>query len=288
MLREPLLHFAVIGVVLFITYGAIERIRGDGGSPEQVRIRDADVEWLGEAWKRQWQRPPSADELRGLVTAFLREQVLAREARALGLDEEDVVVRRRLAQKVEFLLKDTAQGTEPSEAELQQFYESRVDLYREPTRLSFRHLYFDPTKRSDAAADARASLAVLAQADGEAEPAGDPIVLETEIVDADETAVAARFGSDFAREIFARPSDAWSGPITSSYGLHLVRVTAIQSSHRQELAEVRSKVLQDWQDWKQREHEGEYLSSLLRKYDVVMDERAAAIVGPIENAVEAK
>src|ERR1700730_1348782 len=122
ILREPLLHFLLIGGLLFATYSWWRRGAGDDPAPARVRITASEVAWLKETWSRQWQREPTREELRGLVTEFLKEELLAREARAMRLDENDTIVRRRLAQKVAFLVEDTAGLAEPTEQDLRRFY----------------------------------------------------------------------------------------------------------------------------------------------------------------------
>lgn len=138
--KEPLLHFVILGGLLFAVYGWLNH----EASPEPgvVRITEADVNWLKEMWTRQRQRPPEERELRGLVADYLKEALLAREARDLGLEENDTVVRRRLAQKMEFLLQDTARLAEPGEAELHSFYETNRSRYQTSKKISFSQIYF--------------------------------------------------------------------------------------------------------------------------------------------------
>jgi hypothetical protein len=139
-LKEPLLHFLVAGGLLFVAYAW--RNRGGGEAPGVVRITAAEAHWLKETWARQWLHPPSEQELRGVVADYVKEALLAREARALGLAENDTVVRRRLAQKLEFLVQDTARLAEPREDELRQLYDASRARYQTPARLSFTHIYF--------------------------------------------------------------------------------------------------------------------------------------------------
>ena len=134
-LKEPLLHFLVAGGLLFAAYAWLNR--GGGEAPHAVPITATEVHWLKEMWARQWQRPPDEPELRGMVTDYVKEKLLAREARALGLDENDTIVRRRLAQKLEFLVQDTARLADPHEDELRQLYDTSRARYHTPARLSF-------------------------------------------------------------------------------------------------------------------------------------------------------
>lgn len=140
LLREPLLHFLLAGSLLFVVYTWLNRDGGD--TPRVVHITAADVNWLRETWARQWSRPPDENELRSLVAGHLKEKLLVREARELGLELDDTVVRRRLAQKMEFLVQDAASLTEPGDAELRRLYKKNIADYRSPTQISFTQIYF--------------------------------------------------------------------------------------------------------------------------------------------------
>src|SRR5262245_36918741 len=142
-LKDPLLHFLVGGGVLFAAYAWLNSVTPPTATtPRQVRIGDGEVRWLTETWMRQWHREPTRDELRGLVSNLVKEELLSREARELRLDEGDTIVRRRLAQKLEFLLQDTARLAEPTEDELRRLYEASPEAYRDEPRVSFTQIYF--------------------------------------------------------------------------------------------------------------------------------------------------
>jgi hypothetical protein len=284
LIHEPLLHFLLIGAVLFGAYAW--RNRGTPGESQarQVRISEADVKWLKETWSKQWQREPTRDELRGLVTEFLKEELLAREAREMGLDQDDIVVRRRLAQKVEFLVQDTSQLVEPTEDDLRKFYADHPERFSEPARVSFTHVYFSPEKRKDAASDANAALERLGDPrrltlDPQPSELGDRLLLDSDFRDVNQQAVAGQFGETFATAVFALPAGSWRGPIESGYGLHLVRVLSQTPARQREFAQVQIQVLDRWRDQRRQESNREYFAGLLKKYDVVMDETVRPLVG---------
>ena len=160
LLREPLLHFAVAGALLFGGYSWLHDERAEDGA-EPIRISEGDVRWLKQTWSSQWLRDPTADELKGLVDDLLNERLMAREAKEMGLDQDDTIIRRRLAQKLKFMIEDTAQLAEPTEAELRKFYAANPSRFETPGKLSFKQVYFNPERRADAAADAKAALAKL-------------------------------------------------------------------------------------------------------------------------------
>ena len=139
LLAEPLLHFLVLGAALFGAYALLGRRHHAEGpaAVESVRITEADIAWLRETWARQWQREPNDRELRGLLADYLKEEILSREARALGLDRDDVIVRRRLAQKMTFLVEDTAQISDPADEDLRRTYDAHPERFQESARITF-------------------------------------------------------------------------------------------------------------------------------------------------------
>jgi parvulin-like peptidyl-prolyl isomerase len=295
-LKEPLLHFLVIGAVLFGAYAWLNRDGGNAGV-QQVRLAESDVGWLKETFALERQRQPTAEELRGLVRDFVKETLLARQAQELGLDKDDIVVRRRLAQKMTFLLQDDSRNAAPSEDDLRRLYEAQQNqiqdsqaqsnqarsgpqtLFTRP-RISFKHIFFSRDQRADAAADARQALQELSQPDGAARAAalGDRASIKPELRNVDERAVANQFGAKFAARIFALEPGAWQGPIESSQGVHLVRITERLPAQLRPFAEIREELVEMWQEQNQRASEERYFVGLLKKYQVVPDESVKALV----------
>lgn len=268
-LKEPLLHFLLVGTLLFAAYGWLNRENAD--APRTVRISVAEVNWLKETWARQWQRPPTEEELRGLVTDYLKEALLAREAAEMGLDENDTVIRRRLAQKMEFLVQDTARLAEPGDAELRRFYDANRAHYQAPARVSFTQLFF----RNES--DAKQGLAQLATRSPD--ELGDPSMLERHHAEADAQAVTSQFGDAFSRAVFGLETGQWQGPVASGYGFHLVRVSAREDAQPLPYEAVRAQVLEDWQREEQTRAGQRFYAELLNKYDVVVDDSVKPLLG---------
>lgn len=291
LLREPLLHFVLAGALLFGAYAWLNRgATGVGGAARTVRIGEREVAWLVQAWTRQWQREPTGSELQGLVADYLREELLAREARELELDRDDTVVRRRLAQKMTFLLEDTARLGEPTDADLRALYDAGRARFDRPARSSFVQVYFNRDKRGvRAAEDARRTLAQLGRSGALANVAalGDSSLLPAELKDADEQAIASQFGAAFAHAVAALAPGAWQGPIESGFGLHLVRVTGRQEARPRPFDEVRSALVDEWRRERQAKEKQAYFAGLLRKYDVQVAESVRPLVGPALATVQA-
>jgi hypothetical protein len=288
MLQEPLLHFLAAGAVLFAVHAWLNPSANRTGDRSRiVHITAQDVAWLEQTWTRQWQRPPDEQQLRGLVSDYLKEQLLAREARALGLDENDTIVRRRLAQKVEFLVQDTAGITEPGEDELRRFHQANHERFQIPARISFRQVYFAGQSAESRAADALKTLRGSRPASGIPGP-GDRSLLAAEVLGEDEVSVAAVFGTEFAKQVFTLVPGQWHGPIRSGYGFHLVRVSEKQPAQPRELGAVREQVLAEWRRERRQAADRAYLAGLLKKYDVVVDESIKPLVGPLDVAQNAQ
>jgi hypothetical protein len=287
LLKEPLLHFLVAGAALFGAYAWMNRSAEDpAGNAQQIHVGTGDIQWLAENWTTQWRRAPTHEELRGLIADYLNEQLLAREARALGLEDNDVIVRRRLAQKLTFLIDDTLRRAEPAENELQQFYEAHTQRFRSDARISFTHIYFSSHRRADAHSDAMAALRLLLEVGASPSTAelGDRLLIETEFNDETEQAISGAFGPDFARAVFALETGAWSGPIQSGYGLHLVRVSRLQEARLLPLSEVRARVAQEWRREQEKSAKDRYLADLRSKYRIVADEAAKSLIAPAATA----
>lgn len=279
--QEPLLHFLLIGAAIFGLYG-LQAEPERTGIGDRIVVTAADIERLGKLWENRWQRPPTEDELRGLIDEHVREEVLYREALALGLDRDDTVIRRLLRQKFEFVTQDLAGAREPDAAELAAWFEVNRERYRTEPRLTFTQVYFDLDRRGAAGEhEARLVLASLRAGAAAAENLGDARLLDRSYRDLTAQQVALLFGKEFAEALMHLETGVWSGPIGSGYGLHLVRLDVRQAGAIPPLAEIEGRVRNDWgYEERQRANEAIY-RQLLARYEVVV-EKAAAEAGPAD------
>jgi peptidyl-prolyl cis-trans isomerase C len=270
--REPLLHFLLVGGLLF----AAEAMVTDDAPPgdQVIRIGAQEIAALQTQWQGLHRRPPTAAELQGLLDARVREEVLFREAVAMGLDQDDSIVRRRLAQKLEFMIEDFGAAREPGEAELVAFFAARQDAYRLPGRISFSQVYFSPDHRGPAAeADARLALAGLrpdVPVDAAAD-LGDRFLPGESYRQQSAWEIEAVFGPAFAQALLEVEAGAWAGPIASAYGWHLVRVEARAEGWLPPLAEVADRVRQDWAVEQRRSANQAVVERLLARYELVIE-----------------
>lgn len=277
LLREPLVHFTLLGAALFVAYGALDR---DGANNrEAIVVSRGQIEHLASGFTRVWQVAPTAAELDRLIRDHIREEVYYREAIAMGLDRDDGVIRRRLRQKLEFISEDIASLAEPTEHELQALLQSQPKRFRTEPRLTFTHVYLNPERHGGRlAVDAAEVLKRLRAAGARADVStlGDRFLLPSSFASAPSSEIARQFGDAFARAVNSLTPGEWYGPVESGYGVHLVLVSARVEGRPPALDEVRDAVRREWVN-AQRERANEALyQRLLARYTVTIEQPKAA------------
>ena len=275
LLREPLLHFLFIGAAIYLLYGAFAE-----PVPEEVDktivVSEGEIKWMKTSWQKRWNRPPTPEEFDGLIQQYIRETVLYREALTMGLNKHDQVIRRRLAQKLEFLAKDLVALTPPTDEELLTYFDAHQERYQEPARYTFTQVFIDPDRRGDTTlADAEKIKATLiAQGDAiqDAGALGDSFMLQNYYPEKDQAEIQKLFGSGFAESLVDLPSGQWHGPVLSGYGVHLVYVDNVSETPAPVFAEVRERVMQDWKSEKGEELNEKFYANLRDRYTVVIEE----------------
>jgi len=273
LLREPLFHFVVLGAVLFGVYAiASDLFSGDTG--RRIEIGEAEIGFLAANWERQWRRSPSEQELRALVDSRVREEILYREALAVGLDRNDVVVRRRMVQKMELLSQDLALLADPTDEELRVFFAEHQEDYRVPPRLSFSHIYFNADRRGAATEeDARRILATIRAENlppARAQERGDRFMLQHDYALRTPLEVRQLFGNDFSQALFDL-APGWQGPVGSGYGLHLVHIGNRVESHVPQYAQIRDRLVADYNRMRSTRAKEALYEGLAAEYDVQID-----------------
>jgi len=274
--REPLVHFAILGTLLFLTYAVASDLFAVDEA-HRVVIDEPEIEFLADRWQRQWQRPPTADELSAMVDARVREEVLYREAQAMGLEQNDVVVRRRMVQKMELLSQDLALLADPTDQELRAYFDENREEYRVPPRISFSHVYFNADRRGEATlGDAERVLAeILAQTPqaAAAPERGDRFMLAYDYSLRTPVEVQQAFGGRFAAEVFEL-GPGWHGPVISGYGVHLVHITERVESRLPEYEEVRDRLVNDFNRMRSDRAKDALYEGLSERYEIEIDRAA--------------
>jgi hypothetical protein len=274
LLREPLVHFLLIGAALFAVYGLVGK--GSAGSPATIVITKSQIASLATDFSHTWQRSPTPDELEGLIQDRLREEVYYREAMALGLDKDDAIVRHRLRQKMEFISEDVGAQPAPTDAELEAYLQAHADAFRAGPRFAFRHVFLKPDNQgANLARDAARLLAQLTQAGPSADVSrlGDPFPGEHTFDGVTEGEVAAQFGEPFVASLLELPTGRWQGPVASGFGAHLIFIDSRAEGGVPALAEVRDAVRREWVNSRRLAANETVYRSLLEKYKVTIERR---------------
>lgn len=270
-LKEPLLHFLLLGGLVFVVY---DLLSGRGSAPGEILISRGQQENLLNTFGRTWQRPPTAEEFRGLLQDYLREEIAYREAQAMGLDQDDIVIRRRLRQKLELLAEDVAALAAPTDEQLQAHLERSADDFRIEPRLTLRQVYFSRDRRGAAAeADAQQLLQRIAAdgPEGDFGQFGDPLPLPERVEDLRESELARMFGRVFVEGLQGVEPGRWAGPVESGFGLHLVFIEARAAGRTPELVEVREAVQREWLSQRRREAVDAMYQRLAEGYSIEIE-----------------
>ncbi len=277
--REPLLHFLLAGLALFVGYRALNPEPSHPTSSARIEITDNDLRQLDVTWVAQWQRHPTPEEMRGLLEGKVREEILYREALALGLDQGDTIVKRRLAKKMEFLAEDLTGVRDPKTEELKTWFEKNRERFALPGRVSFRHLYFSSDRRGkrggEAAASAREQLAGKPADSPVAARLADPFMFQDYYGERTPEQVANVFGTTFAAAVFRLTPGSWQGPIESGLGWHLVWVDSITPGRVPAFEEIEQVVESGWIDEQRVESRRRAFDAMKARYEVVLPKAPA-------------
>ena len=267
-LREPLVHFLLIGIGLFVVYSVFSSA-GNQSNSNRIQLTADDIKLLQITWMAQWQRAPTPDEMRGLIETRVRQEVLYREALTMGLDQNDEIIKRRLAQKMEFLAEDVSTIGTPTPEELKAWFEQNSARFALPGRLTFRHLYFSPDKRGQQAKhDAEQALQSLSAVSR----VGDQFVDQDYFTDVSPDAVARVFGTAFSESLFKmKSSQSWQGPVESGLGWHLVWIETTTAGRIPPFEEVDPEQLKsEWISEKREETKRRAFADIRKRYEIAL------------------
>lgn len=267
ILKEPLLHFLVIGAAFFGLYSYLnpEAMNSD----RRIVVDAGRINSIEENFRKTWNRDPNADELKGLVHDYVLEEIYYRQALALGIDQNDAMIRRRLRQKMEFLSTSIASSIEPSQQELEAYLNEHQDKYQESNLYTFEQVYINPDRSLESLNERIAEIqAQLQEADS---VKGDPTLLLPSFENATDFQVNNRLGRDFSSKLDELPLNQWSGPVQSGLGIHFIRLTSREVGQLPPLDKVRAEVVRDWSYEKSLDVKQKVSEGLLSEYQVVVE-----------------
>ncbi|MCW0000151.1 peptidylprolyl isomerase [Pararhizobium sp. YC-54] len=272
LLREPLVHFLVVGAALFGGYHSLNPIPEGSVDGKEIVLTKDDVRQLAISWLAQGRSAPTVEQVEALVDQKVTQEILFREAINLGLDRDDEVVKRRLAQKMDFLAADVAALQEPTSAQLQTWFEANAASFALPGHASFRHLYFSSDRHGTTTRDAAAAALTLVagKSPDEVGTVGDPFMFQNHYGDATPDQMAKEFGPDFSKALFQLTPGKWQGPVQSGYGWHLVWIDAIETGRVPTFAEVEPNIKAGWIDEQYRTIKASALEEMRAQYSIVV------------------
>lgn len=267
-LKEPLIHFLIGGAMLFAFFAW----RGDVVDPESrtITITESQVAKLAANWTAIWRRQPSPQELDALIRDYVKEEVYAREGLRLGLDQDDPIIRRRIRSKMEYLATAQVENAGVDEAVLSAWYAKNSARYADDNRYSFDQIFIAANDADQAAVRAKAMLGQLAEG-ADWWGLGDTLSLPRSVIGKAQADIARDFGGAFASGLAGQPKGQWSGPIASGFGLHLVRIKAIEVDRVPPLSSVRQRVENDWRAETAKDREAKAYQALLDGYRITID-----------------
>jgi peptidyl-prolyl cis-trans isomerase C len=283
IVREPLVHFLLLGAGIYALYGLVADNQNTDDQ-RVVSISAGEVQTLADQWARVWSRPPTDEELAGVIRGLVREQILYREAIAMGLDNGDVVIERRLAQRVELLARSLITPAEPTDEDLQSWYGDNPEAFKQPDLYSITQIFFNPDSRQEKTlSDAEALLDRLAAIDGV--PAdfadyGDSLMLQNHYENRSAQELTKLFGAGFVEQVVDLQPGVWHGPILSGYGAHLVLVNDVHLSPPPPFSEVRAELEEQWMGEQIDELSERFLNELISRYEVDVEETQVPITIP--------
>jgi hypothetical protein len=273
-LREPLVHFLLLGVLIFAAYGWLSR---DLQSEEEIFISRGQQEHLVNMFSRTWQRPPTPQEFQGLLRDHLRQEIAYREALKMGLEQGDIIIRRRMRQKLELLTDEIVSFSKPGESDLQNYLEENREVFRLEPVFDLRQIYISLDKRGTAADEfAQGLLDQLHKDKGEGMLAdwkelGDSLPLPSELKGARSSEISRQFGQQFTDSLIEVEPGDWTGPVLSGYGLHLVMIDQFTPARDPALEEVRERVKIEWMDKRRRNATDELYDQLAENYEIEIE-----------------
>jgi hypothetical protein len=268
-LKEPLVHFILIGIFLFLLYGLVNK--NDPGG-EVIRLDQSDVDNIIASWEMQWKRPPTEVELKSLLEQNIKQEIFYQEALKMNLDHNDEIIKRRLSQKMQFLSNDIAALKKPTEQDLQKYFETNSQKYIVPSTYTFYQILFSSDKRKDPKSDAILILKNHKNASfEEMKNKGDKMPFPYLISNGNRNDIAYQFGSRLSDAFEEIPVNQWYGPVSSSFGEHLIYITTKAEKRVPDLNEVKKDVLLDYEYDEQQKTNEAILKELKKKYTIELD-----------------
>jgi len=272
LLHEPLLHFLLIGIALFVVHGMV----APPDRADTIVVSEKIVDELAREHEVRWTRKPTDQELAGLVDAYVRDEILYREGLALGLDRDDAQIKRRVRQKFEVIAEEQGASEAPSDVDLNGYMTKNASRFTLPATVSFEQIFFDNVETPADVERAFAAARVAVARGADPSKLGQTSLLPNRVENTAQDLVARDFGAGFAQQIETAPLGQWSGPIASRFGAHLVRVTARTPAALPQLDRIRQVVAREWENERRANSRSDSYQKLRERYTVVIEAKRPA------------
>ena len=271
LLKEPLVHFLALALVVFAVYGVINTSEAE--KPDRIVITGPKIEQIAGLFAKAWQRPPTVAELKDLIDDYVKEEILVREALALGLDKDDTVIRRRLRLKMEFLSDAESEALSPTDAELEAYLRANPGKFEIDPMIAFRQIYLNPARRGGRLDQDAASILEVLRSGARPDPSalGDSTLLPSELPVTSKSSISQIFGREFADALRNATPGQWTGPVKSAFGFHIVRVSEYKTGRIPALDEVRDAVAREWANDKRKARQDARFNELQKRYQVTIE-----------------
>lgn len=269
LLRDPIAHFILIGLILVAVNHFWTAWQGENG--RTIEVSSDEIARLEKLWANTAGRLPTGEDRQMIIDQFIQDEVLMREAKRLGLDDNDVIIHRRLAQKMDFLIAENPID-DPTDAELKQWFDENRDQFAASERRSFRHVYFSPERHRDRIENVARTARNQIKAGADWKAMGDPFIQKRSYAAIPQSEVTRLFGSEFAESIFRLEANDWSAPLGSAYGLHLVRIETIDGAADAEFEPIKLQVADAWREQKAAIAKQESVRKLVNGYTVIVED----------------
>jgi peptidyl-prolyl cis-trans isomerase C len=283
LVREPLIHFLLIGAGIYAAYGFLAS-NENNEDERTVTISAGDIQTMADQWTQLWNRPPTEQELTGFIRSHVRVQILYREALAMGLDDGDTVIERRLAQKLEMLARSLITPADPTDEILQAWLADNSEQFRAPDLYTITHIFFDPDKRGETTLDdaqtALNKLKELNEVAADFADYGDRFMLQNHYPGRTELQLRKLFGSGFVEQIVDLQPGEWHGPVLSGYGVHLVLVNDVMLAPQLSFDDIKLQIKEQWIGEQIDEMSERFIDELISRYEVDIEETEVPLTVP--------
>ena len=269
LLKDPFLHFILIGVILFALFRLVNQTTE---TKNTIVINDFDIENIISTWEMQWKRPPTEQEIQNLINVNLKQEIFYQEALKMNLDHNDEIIKRRLSQKMQFLSNDIAAMIKPTDADLEDYIQKNKEKYLTPYSYSLYQIIFSPDKRDNNLKDATDVLNLNKNTSlEEMKSKGDALPFNYHFTNINADELALQFGTQFSEALVNQELNNWVGPIPSGFGYHLVFITQKTKPELPKLEDIRKEITRDYEYDYQKELNESIYQELKKQYDIRID-----------------